>query len=76
MCLRNVILAALVSVTAASAQYSPFMVRYAANLGLPDSDSSISINGAPMLRRGLGVSVGKSVKPAFEAALCTCFAAC
>jgi hypothetical protein len=62
MCLRNVILAALVSAAAASAQYSPFMVRYAANL-VPEPESYINITNtgayaAPLLGPGFGAAAG------------------
>ena len=60
MNLRNVILVALVSATAASAQYSPFMTRYAANT---DPESYIIITntgsyGAPLLGPGFGAAAG------------------
>ncbi len=60
MYLRNVILAALVSAAVASAQYSPFMHRYAANT---DPESYINITntgayGAPLLGPGFGAAAG------------------
>ena len=60
MCLRNVILAVLVSATVASAQYSPFMARYAANT---DPESYIIITntgalGAGLLGPGYGATAG------------------
>jgi hypothetical protein len=60
MYLRNVILAALVSAAVASAQYSPFMHRYAANT---DPESYIIITntaayGAPLLGPGFGAAAG------------------
>ena len=66
MCLRNLVLAALVLTMAAFAQNpitadSPFQVRYAANLTAGESFIDISntgANGAPLLGPGFGGAVG------------------
>jgi hypothetical protein len=60
MYLRNVILAALVSATAASAQYSPIMSRFA---GHTDPESYINVTntgayGAPLLGPDFGAASG------------------
>jgi hypothetical protein len=62
MYLRNVILAALVSAAAASAQYSPFMSRYAFPTD-PVGELYVNITntgafGAPLLGPGFGAAAG------------------